>query len=99
MQKVNNKKVEVIQADSSGNVIENIKGYNVITSCTHPIVNQIRHYYTKWIIHPFVSSKGEKSEKHDKLSVQVGYCKVCDKIVMSEGQEWSILEKQAKEVK
>lgn len=80
MQEVNNK-VEVVKADSKGNVVKNVKDFYTITSCTHPIVNQQRNVYTKW--------------NKVKTSVQVGYCKVCDKIVMSEGQGWSILEKQA----
>ena len=62
------------------NLMKNITGK--VEFCTHPIVNQIRHVYTWW--------------NRVKTSVQVGYCKVCDKIVMSEGQEWLILEKQEK---
>lgn len=48
-----------------------------VTSCTHPIVNQQRNVYTKW--------------NNVKTSVMVGYCKVCDKIVMSSGKTWEAL--------
>ena len=65
----------------------------VLVECTHPIVNQIRHIYTKWLIHPFVSSTGVASNEHDKFAVQVGYCKVCDKIVMKDSQMWEELAK------
>lgn len=62
------------------NLIKNLPRGKV-QFCTHPIVTQIKHYYTKW--------------NRVKTSVQVGYCKVCDKLTMSEGQGWVILEKQA----
>ena len=76
-------------------MIEKRSDLGKLVECTHPIVNQIRHYYTKWLTHHFTNSKGVQSEQHDKVSVQVGYCKICNKLVMSEGQEWVILEKQA----
>lgn len=54
---------------------------NKIEFCTHPIITQIRHYYTKW--------------NKTKTSVEVGYCKVCDKIVMKEHGSWTALIKES----
>lgn len=53
---------------------------SVVTFCTHPIVNQQRNIYTKW--------------NKIKTSVMVGYCKICDKIVMANpasGMMWEAL--------